>query len=135
MRKQGLDVRPELCVSAIYAQEGGRTALDQLLQATPRPTAILTSNDLQAIGVLARAHELGIGVPDELSIVGTDDIESASVTTPPLTTIHIDRERLGEISMHFLVERIEEEGPATFRERLTPVSLAIRGTTAQAKGE
>lgn len=134
MALQDLAVRPELCVSAIYAQEGGRTALDRLLQADPRPTAILTSNDLQAIGMLSRAQELGLNVPDDLSIIGTDDIESSSVTTPPLTTIRVDRERSGEISMRFLVERIEGEGPATHRERLTPVTLMVRGSTAKAKG-
>lgn len=134
MALQELVVRPELCVAAIYAQEGGRAALDQLLQVTPRPTAILTSNDLQAIGMLSRAQELGLKVPDDLSIIGTDDIESSSVTSPPLTTIHVERETIGEICMRFLVERIEEGGPATYRERLTPVTLMVRGSTAPAKG-
>lgn len=134
MELQGLTVRPELCVAAIYAQDGGRSALDQLLLADPPPTAVLTSNDLQAIGMLSRAQGLGINVPEDLSIIGTDDIESASVTTPPLTTIRVDREKIGEICMRFLVERIEDEGPASYRERLTPVTLMVRGSTAPAKG-
>ena len=127
----GLPARSEYIVEAPYIQEGGRSAAAELLSLPDRPTAILTSNDQQAIGVLAEAQARGLNVPRELSIIGIDNIEAAAVTTPPLTTIHIDRRVLGEIAMRFLIERIENSGPPVFRRRLEPCTLVTRGTTAQ----
>lgn len=126
---------PEYSVEALYAQEGGRAAAAALLSLPEPPTAILTSNDQQAIGVLAEAQSRGFTVPGDLSIIGMDDIEAAAVTTPPLTTLHVDRHVLGEIAMRFLIERMENSGPPIYRRRLEPCRLVIRGSTAPPASE
>jgi LacI family transcriptional regulator len=130
LRTAGLAERPEFITEASYLPAGGRAAAATLLSQPDRPTAILTSNDEQAIGVLAEAQARGLHVPHDLSIVGIDDIEAAAITTPPLTTLHVDRQVLGEIAMRFLIERIEGYGPSIFRRRLEPCTLVTRGSTA-----
>ena len=126
----GLAARPEYLTEASYLQEGGRSGAAALLGLPDPPTAILTGNDQQAIGVLTEARARGLAVPHDLSIIGTDDIEAAAVTTPPLTTLHVDRHALGESAMRMLIDRIERRGPAIARHRLAPCALVIRGSTA-----
>jgi DNA-binding LacI/PurR family transcriptional regulator len=126
----GVSERPDYVVEAPYTQDGGRAATARLLALPEPPTAIVASNDQQAIGALAEAQALGRRVPRDLSIVGIDGIEAAAVTTPPLTTLRVDRRRLGETAMRFLIERIEGDGPAITRRRREPCELLVRGTTA-----
>lgn len=85
----GIDPEPDgLVAHASFSVEGGRSALRELLGAPDgRPTGVVCSNDLMAIGVLMEAVEQGLGVPDDLSVVGFDGTEAAGWTQPGLTTI------------------------------------------------
>ncbi|MES2392209.1 MAG: LacI family DNA-binding transcriptional regulator, partial [Acidobacteriota bacterium] len=67
--------------------DGGYAAMQRLLQHTPRPTAVLTSNDLTAIGAISAIYEAGLTVPKDISVVGFDDIDISSALNPPLTTV------------------------------------------------
>lgn len=77
-----------------------------MLKLDPRPTAIFVCNDLMAIGALRAAHEASLWIPDALSIVGFDDIELASFTSPPLSTVAQPTRRIGMLAVDLLLELI-----------------------------
>jgi DNA-binding LacI/PurR family transcriptional regulator len=96
-----------------HTLEGGIIATEKLLASKPMPTAVMCSNDMTAIGVLHKAYRLGLRVPDDLSVIGFDDIHIAQVTIPPLTTIQMSRFELARAAVNALraeVERPEETG-------------------------
>nr|WP_246565010.1 LacI family DNA-binding transcriptional regulator [Streptomyces roseirectus] len=84
----GVPVEPELMAKAQLTREDGRTAAHGLLSRPDRPTAIFAANDMQALGVYKAAHELGLRIPDDLSVVGFDDVPAVAWVEPPLTTVH-----------------------------------------------
>jgi DNA-binding LacI/PurR family transcriptional regulator len=100
------DLTPTVVVSAgLDIGDGERTVVELLRQA-PETTAIVCSNDSQAIGVSRKLGELGYRVPDDFSLVGFDDIHMARLTSPPLTTIRVDRRALGQVAIQLLLGRI-----------------------------
>jgi DNA-binding LacI/PurR family transcriptional regulator len=107
----------------------GAEAARAILAETPRPTAILAATDRLALGVLAVARELGIGVPDELSVVGFDDIPDAAFAVPPLTTVRQPLMEKGTAAAQLILERPQEP-----REVLLPVELVVRASTGPAPG-
>lgn len=88
MRAAGLPVDPELVVHTELTREDGCAAARSLLALPERPTAIFTANDLQALGVYQAAREAGLRIPDDLSVVGFDDLPVVAWVDPPLTTVH-----------------------------------------------
>src|SRR4030095_10697855 len=84
MRELRFDVPPQFIVNGDHTIEGGMKALTRLAALPACPTALLCSNDLTAIGVLHQASNHGIAIPQQLSVVGFDDIPLARFTTPPL---------------------------------------------------
>ena len=95
-----------------------------------RPTAVLCSNDMTAIGVLRAAYMSGLRVPQDLSVVGLDDIDFAEFTLPPLTTIRLSRIDLARAAFDALRLQAEEPGNAKMqREFLVSTSLVVRGST------
>jgi DNA-binding LacI/PurR family transcriptional regulator len=84
----GLSLDPELVVTAQLNREDGYAAATALLARPDRPTAIFASNDMQALGVYQAAREAGLRIPDDLSVVGFDDVPVVAWVDPPLTTIH-----------------------------------------------
>lgn len=133
---RGLALDRRLVVEAPYTIEGGRVAARRLLRETADPpTAIVGANDLLAVGALFAARELGINVPDDLSLVGSDDIPLAAATWPGLTTVAKPKYLLGEAACEMLLERLEPPPgappiPVSGRRRILPVTLAERGTVA-----
>ena len=109
--------------------EGGAGAAERVLDAGV--TAVLAYNDLVAAGILSRLAELGVRVPDELSVVGFDDIPLAAMLTPPLTTVAAPTVRAGACAVEALLGRLEPgaAGPAPC-ERELPAVLVVRGSTA-----
>ncbi len=110
------------------ARELGRRAAEALLSSQDRPTAILASSDQLALGVVAWAREHGLSVPEDVSVVGFDDIAAAASTDPPLTTIHQDHAEKGLRAGRMLVSQLREEpssstGPLATR-------LVVRGSTS-----
>jgi DNA-binding LacI/PurR family transcriptional regulator len=88
MSAAGLPVDPEFVVHAELSREDGQVAAAGLLARSDRPTAIFASNDLQALGVYQAAREAGLRIPDDLSVVGFDDLPVVAWVDPPLTTVH-----------------------------------------------
>lgn len=91
----GLTLTQDTLIEAPYSLEAGAEAARTLLQANPRPTAILCGNDVLAAGALTAIREVGLSVPDDVSLTGFDNIDLARVLDPPLTTVHVPHARMG----------------------------------------
>lgn len=90
-------------------REGGYTATLNLLRRSPEITAIFACNDNVAIGVMNAAQEKNLRIPDDLSLVGFDDIDLAQEVSPPLTTIHVNKTLMGTLAVHHLRDQLELE--------------------------
>lgn len=101
----GLLFEPELVLTSEWSRIGGKQAALQLLSQHQRPTAIFAASDMQAVGVLEAARELGIAVPDQLSIIGFDGIEVSELLE--LSTIRQPVQEMGELGATLLVELID----------------------------
>ena len=109
---------------------GAYSAACELLAKRPRPTAVFCANDEVAAAVIRAGHEAGLRIPEQLSVVGFDDITMSSYTNPPLTTVGVAKQELGALAMLRLLELVETgEQPA--RQALVPVQLVVRGSTAK----
>lgn len=93
--------------------EGGRAAMKQLLESAPPFTAVFAASDEMAVGAMGVAYESGIRIPEELSIIGFDDLQSARMSIPPLTTVHQPLQRMGSQAAEMLIGLTEESGEAT----------------------
>lgn len=113
---------------------GGQVGMRALLGLEPRPTAVFCSNDLVAIGALKTCSVVGTQVPRDISIVGCDDIELASLTYPELTTIAIPARELGARAARLLLQALKSEAHdgrvESSVQRTIPSRLVVRGTTA-----
>ncbi len=87
--------------------EGGAYGVAEILQQAPETTAIFCSNDEQAVGALRKLQELGFSVPNDLSLVGFDDTNMVKFTTPPITTVYVDRFTMGQFAVQLLLDRIK----------------------------
>ena len=96
-----------------------------------RPTAIFCFNDMIALGVLQAAAEQGISIPDDLSVIGFDDVLPASLSSPPLTTIRQPLRLMGTRAVEILISMVEGKTPRDYRELTTP-ELVIRNSTTLA---
>jgi LacI family transcriptional regulator len=108
--------------------ERAREAAGVLLSLAEPPSAIFAVTDLLALGVIATAQERGLTVPQDLSVVGMDDIELAALTTPPLTTIRIAKEDMGRRAAQMLLDLVHGNDVSPTMVVL-PNELVVRGTT------
>lgn len=99
-----------------------------LLRLPQRPTAVITSNDLTAIGALGAIHNAGLKVPEDISLIGFDDIAFAHLTQPPLTTIILSRTQLAVTAFAALEALIRKED-GSHAEYIIPTHLVMRGST------
>ncbi len=127
LMEAGLAVDDALIVRGDFHPESGCRAARALLDCHDAPTAIFACNDLMAVGVLRTVLELGRRVPDDLMIVGFDDIELASYTTPALTTVAQPKVEMGKQAVQMLIERMADKNRPLQRKVLQP-KLIIRGS-------
>jgi LacI family transcriptional regulator len=127
LAEAGVSGNPAWIVHCSPMVEGGAIAARELLTSHPQLTALFCYNDLVAVGVLQAAVDLGRRVPDDLAVVGYDDIPLADLVTPPLTTCHVPRRELGEWAMRFLLDQIENVLGQRDRIVLRP-ELVVRGS-------
>jgi len=131
MREAGLPIQKKWIIECDHMLKGGVVGYGKLQKLPTRPTAILCSNDMTAIGVLRAAYMEGLRVPDDLSVIGLDDIDFAEFTLPPLTTIRLSRIDLARAAFEALRQQAEDPGnPRMHREFLVSTSLVVRGSTA-----
>ncbi len=124
----GVAVDPALIRSGQFAVAEGAAHARDLLTSPDRPTAIMAADDEIAVGVLAAAHELGIRVPEDLSVTGFDDTPQAAWTTPPLTTVHQHLEGMGGMAVQTILVMAEGRQPSSRHVELA-TSLTVRAST------
>jgi LacI family transcriptional regulator len=129
LEKNGIPFDESLVVKGDFQYESGYEATRQLLTLERPPSALFACNDLMAVGCISAARELGLRVPDDLSVVGFDDVRLASFTNPPLTTIVQPKVEIGALATQMLLERLVDlEAPARFKRLDT--KLCVRQSTA-----
>lgn len=134
MSEIGLRASAELIVAGHDTVEGGVRTIAQLAQLRHRPTAIFCSNDMTAIGVMRGACEMAIAVPQELSVVGFDDIPFAGFITPPLTTVRVPQAELARVAFRALIRELDRTECETNKPRkhVLNTNLVLRRSTALA---
>lgn len=136
MQEAGLAIQKQWIIECDHTLKGGVTGFAQLQSLPEHPTAIICSNDMTAIGVLRAAYMEGLHVPQDLSVIGLDDISFAEFTLPPLTTIRLSRTDLARAAFDALRVQVERNGlPTVQREFLVSTSLVVRGSTAAPAGK
>lgn len=124
----GLPVDPALIRHGDFTEQSGTDAMRDLLDGGDRPTAVFAANDLMATGAMLAIRQVGLDIPDDVAIVGFDDIPAARLTHPPLTTLSNLPERHGQRAITMLLERLRGGVPAEPRcEEFMP-SLTVRGS-------
>ncbi len=133
LRAGGIGIATERLRRAPATVSGGLQGMRELLGAGARPTAVFCANDLTALGALKACLVAGVRVPDEMSIVGCDDIEMARIVTPELTTVMVPARGLGARAARLLLQRIEGSARKPMSTKPLPVELVVRGTTGRAR--
>lgn len=133
MGEVGIAVRQEYLVEGDHTMEGGMAAMETLLKLTPRPTAVVCSNDMTAIGVMRKSHEKDLHVPADISVIGFDDIRLSQFVIPALTTIQMSQSELARKAFDALFAEVQREVPSpTGSEYPLKTNLLIRDSTAVA---
>jgi LacI family transcriptional regulator len=112
MQEIGLEAPAPFIVEGDHTMEGGMEAFSRLASLPVRPTAVICSNDMTAIGVMRRSHESKITIPGDLSVVGFDDIRLAQFMIPPLTTIQMSQSEIARLAFDALMADVQREAPS-----------------------
>ncbi|HEX6971868.1 MAG TPA: LacI family DNA-binding transcriptional regulator [Limnochordia bacterium] len=133
LRDAGIPFRRALVMRGDFRESGGSAAAERLLSLPPaeRPTAIFAANDRMALGVMDRLARSGVRVPDEVSVIGFDDIEQASYARPALTTVRQPVEEVGRAAARRLIDRIRGR-ECQERDIVLQTELVIRASCAAA---
>ena len=128
MKKLGC--KPFCVIEGDHRPESGARAATEVLTASRRPTAIFCGNDRMAIGAIGAAMDLNVRVPQDISIVGTDDVWMARYSHPPLTTVRLPREALGQLAFDAL-KRMLRSRSRRGTEHVLQTDLVVRRSTAR----
>ena len=135
MKEIGLELLPELFVDGDHTIEAGMKALSALAAMPDRPSAVLCSNDMTAIGVMRAAFDLCLNIPQDLSVVGFDDIRLAQFMAPPLTTVQMSQTEIAQLSFSALLDSLEPTRHGNGRQMYSmKTNLILRQSTALAPG-
>lgn len=132
MSDAGLTVDPSLVLTGGYRPDLSDRPTHELLDRPDRPTAVFAANDLSALHVVEVARELGLRVPEDLSVVGYDDVPEAAAAQPPLTTVAQPLRDMGAEALRMVISLIESDAPRTGQGHHTrlPTRLVERASTA-----
>jgi DNA-binding LacI/PurR family transcriptional regulator len=131
LKRVDLVPRPEFIKVGNYRIPGGMTAMTELLSLKDRPTAVLTANDLTAIGGMRAAMKMGFSIPGDLSIIGFDDIELSDIIHPPLTTLRLSRHDLATVFFEAL-EHLNSNPHSNGEQYSVKTNLIVRESTGPA---
>ena len=120
-------LQPNVVEAADTTIETGQEAARQVLETQSQTTAIVAVNDAMAIGAMRAARRAGQRIPEDLAVVGFDDISWATYADPPLTTVSVPTIEMGRLAAHLLLERIEGKLTATSRTTVA-TRLVIRAS-------
>ena len=125
---RGIAADPRLVVESGYTEEGGARAAERLLALPDRPTGIFAVTDMTAVGAFGVARRMGLRIPEDVAIVGYNDIPLATRIVPALTTVHVPIHDFGAVAARLLLEQIETGAPSRQRVVFNP-QLVVRGST------
>lgn len=128
---EGVDVRE---YSGDFRQETGYAVTQKLLRGRERPDAIFCANDAMAVGAIGALHEAGLRVPDDVAVVGFDDIPIARFLTPPLTTVRVPIADLGASAVERLIDALRGGVPLAAHREVVPTSLVLRASCGATAG-
>jgi DNA-binding LacI/PurR family transcriptional regulator len=133
VKEHNLPVEADLCVVVPFGLDGwtpelGHTGAQQLMQLSNPPDAIVCASDRIAIGAIQWLHHHNFRVPDDIAVTGFDNITESAFTAPALTTVHVHKQRMGELAAERIVKRIEnaQEIPLLIQ---TPTHLVVRASS------
>lgn len=113
LERAGLGIEAKLMLDADFRRASGHAAMDALLKLTPRPTAVFAANDLMALGAMAAIHHANLRIPQDIAVIGVDNIADALDANPPLSTVSIPRlYEYGRIAANLLLDRLGAERTA-----------------------
>lgn len=125
LEKHHIPLERELVIPGDFRYQGGYRAMEKLLKLAPPPTAVFAANDMMAVGAIACIRDHHLRVPEDISVIGFDDIPLASFLNPKLTTIAQPRGEMGRMAVTMLMERLQDRNlPA--RRYVLPVILVER---------
>ncbi|KQA39197.1 substrate-binding domain-containing protein [Vibrio cholerae] len=127
LAEAGIAMNPDWIVESDFECEGGYQAFEKLYQRGKLPSALFVSNDMMAMGVIQAASQRGLRIPDDLSLIGYDDVHIAKFMTPALTTIHQPKYRLGKAAVDTLLYRLENPDTTAQVVQLEP-TLVVRSS-------
>lgn len=123
----GLPVRPELIHRADFREGGGYEGMKALLALPQRPTAVFVANNLMTLGAFRALHEAGVRIPQELALVGFDDMPWATSLNPPLTAVSQPSQEIGSAAAELLLDRIARPDRA-IRQLILETTLVVRAS-------
>ena len=129
---KNIAVQPEFTIEGDWSAKSGYDALMAFAESGNMPSAIVAQNDLMAVGMLRAARDMGIAIPDQLSIIGIDDIPMAAYSAPPLTTIKQDFLMIGQEAAKLLIRAVEEPA-APLQHLVLPAEMVTRRSTGPYK--
>jgi DNA-binding LacI/PurR family transcriptional regulator len=131
-----IGIRPtaDWLIEGDHTLEGGMRAMEQILSLRERPTAVMCSNDMTAIGGLRVLARAGLHVPDDMSVIGFDDVHLAEFVYPPLTTVRMSRTDLARGAFESLRSIAENLAPPQQRHWTIPTQLIVRQSTSYPPG-
>ncbi|MCA9890246.1 MAG: LacI family DNA-binding transcriptional regulator [Anaerolineae bacterium] len=124
-----ITIDPELTRVGEYSEDGGYQAMTQLLSLSALPTAIFAANDLMAMGAMLAIREKNLTIPDDIAVMGFDDIPTAKLVYPSLSTVAQSQREMGRTAAKMLFERLEGTAPEHGRSQEMPFELIIRDST------
>lgn len=131
MKRKGLKLDKNLIEEGNHRMDGGHEAMTRLLRKKPRPTAVMTSNDMTAIGAMGAIFEHGLKIPRDISVIGFDDIAISAFTQPALTTVRLSRAEIAKLAFRAL-HGIQNAATAKGAEYPIEPTLVERASTGRA---
>jgi DNA-binding LacI/PurR family transcriptional regulator len=131
LREAGLPARPELIHRADFREGGGYEGMKALLALPQRPTAVFVANNLMTLGAFRALHEAGVRIPEELAVVGFDDMPWATSLNPPLTAVSQPSQEIGSAAADLLLDRIARPDRA-IRQLILETTLVVRASCGAA---
>lgn len=135
LRDAGIAPESDYWQRADASVQGGLNAMRALLALAQRPTAVFCANDLIALGAHKACAIAGVRLPDEMSLLGCDDIDLGTLVTPELSTINTPKRELGARAVRLLLRQVEGEAKPAPTTQMLPVKLVPRGTTGRPSAE
>lgn len=133
LAEHGIETDPELITEGDFTTSGGYAQSISLLKRPNRPTAIFAGSDLQAMGVYEAARQLGLRIPEDLSVVGFDDVQTAAFLGPALTTVRQPLQDMARAAVRMLIEALSTDDVIQ-PHIIMPTSLVVRNSTQQLEG-